>query len=83
MSLEARCLCTFMILCSCGDGACCIIGAREGDSVGTTAAGAAAAGKLVVEMKEGGNREVFVAGDAFHIPPNHDAYVEGDEEVRR
>lgn len=29
-----------------------------------------------------GNRDVFVAGDAFHIPPNHDAFVEGDEEVR-
>jgi uncharacterized cupin superfamily protein len=39
------------------------------------------AGKLVVQMK-GGNRETFCAGDAFHIPPGHDAFVEGDEEVR-
>lgn len=38
------------------------------------------AGKLVVQMKDG-NRETFCAGDAFHIPPGHDAFVEGDEEV--
>lgn len=33
-------------------------------------------------MKDG-NRATFCAGDAFHIPPRHDAYVDGDEEVRK
>lgn len=37
-------------------------------------------GQLTVEM-EGGSRETLNAGDVAVIPPGHDAWVEGDEEV--
>lgn len=37
-------------------------------------------GTLKVKMEDGTERTTR-AGDVFFIPPNHDAWVEGDEEV--
>jgi hypothetical protein len=38
-------------------------------------------GRLVVRMLASGVETVIVPGDFFEIPPGHDAFVEGDEQV--
>lgn len=35
-------------------------------------------GRMVVRMDDGGEHE-YRAGDAFHMPPGHDAWIPGDE----
>ena len=39
------------------------------------------AGNLHIELQDGGTLDLR-AGDAFVIPPKHDAWVVGDETVR-
>lgn len=43
--------------------------------------GYALSGTLVVRMVESGEQTKIKPGDFFEIPPGHDAYVEGDEQV--
>lgn len=38
-------------------------------------------GRLVVRMLASGVETVIAPGDFFEIPPGHDAFVEGDEQV--
>ncbi|MDM7928844.1 hypothetical protein [Blastomonas fulva] len=38
-------------------------------------------GTLVVRMVESGIETKIQRGDFFEIPPGHDAFVEGDEQV--
>lgn len=40
--------------------------------------GYAVAGRITVRMKDGAQKTI-AAGDAYTIPPGHDAWVEGDE----
>ena len=56
----------------------CIKPVAQTDSCQVSHVGYAVAGCVTVRMKDG-TQKTIVAGDAYTIPPGHDAWVEGDE----
>jgi quercetin dioxygenase-like cupin family protein len=56
----------------------CIKPVVKTDSCQASHAGYAVSGHLVIRMQDGAQKTVN-PGDAYTIPPGHDAWVEGDE----
>lgn len=51
------------------------------DSCQLTHNGYIISGRLMVRMVDSGNEVEYGPGDAFYIPPGHDGYVIGNEQV--
>ena len=56
----------------------CIKPVVQTDSCQVSHVGYAVAGHITVRLQDG-TQKTIVAGDAYTIPPGHDAWVEGDE----
>ncbi|HET8851141.1 MAG TPA: cupin domain-containing protein [Ktedonobacteraceae bacterium] len=56
----------------------CIKPVVHTDSCQLSHVGYAVAGSITVRLQDG-TQKTIVAGDAYSIPPGHDAWVEGDE----
>ena len=56
----------------------CIKPVAQTDSCQVSHVGYAVAGRITVRLQDG-TQKTIVAGDAYTIPPGHDAWVEGDE----
>ena len=56
----------------------CIKPVVQTDSCQVPHVGYAVAGHITVRLQDG-TQKTIVAGDAYTIPPGHDAWVEGDE----
>jgi quercetin dioxygenase-like cupin family protein len=56
----------------------CIKPVAHTDSCQVSHVGYAVAGRMTVRLQDG-TQKTIVAGDAYTIPPGHDAWVEGDE----
>jgi quercetin dioxygenase-like cupin family protein len=56
----------------------CIKPVAQTDSCQVSHVGYAVAGRVTVRLQDG-TQKTIVAGDAYTIPPGHDAWVEGDE----
>ena len=56
----------------------CIKPVAQTDSCQVSHVGYAVAGRITVRLQDG-TQKTIVAGDAYAIPPGHDAWVEGDE----
>ena len=56
----------------------CIGPVAHTDSCQVSHVGYAVAGRVTVRLQDG-TKQTIVAGDAYTIPPGHDAWVEGDE----
>ena len=50
------------------------------ESCGATHTGVILSGKICAKMDDGTEIK-YSAGDAYHISPGHDAWVEGDQQV--
>lgn len=56
----------------------CIKPVAQTDSCQVSHVGYAVAGRITVRLQDG-TQKTIIAGDAYTIPPGHDAWVEGDE----
>ena len=56
----------------------CVKPVVKTDSCQASHVGYAVAGSITVRMQDG-TQQTIVAGDAYTIPPGHDAWVEGNE----
>lgn len=56
----------------------CIRPVAHTDSCQLSHVGYAVAGRITVRLQDG-TQKTIAAGDAYTIPPGHDAWVEGDE----
>ena len=56
----------------------CIKPVVKTDSCQVSHAGYAVSGRLIVQLSDG-TEKTIAAGDAYTIPPGHDAWVEGNE----
>jgi quercetin dioxygenase-like cupin family protein len=56
----------------------CIKPVAHTDSCQVSHVGYAVAGRATIRLQDG-TQKTIVAGDAYTIPPGHDAWVEGDE----
>jgi quercetin dioxygenase-like cupin family protein len=56
----------------------CIKPVAQTDSCQLSHVGYAVAGRITIRLQDG-TQKTIVAGDAYTIPPGHDAWVEGDE----
>jgi quercetin dioxygenase-like cupin family protein len=56
----------------------CIKPVAQTDSCQVSHVGYAASGRVTIRLQDG-TQKTIVAGEAYTIPPGHDAWVEGDE----